>query len=188
MRVAKSKVISPGDLPGVGEATAEADDRLSKDTTFELLKSRRRRDALQYLKANEGEAKLGELAEHIAAKENDIEVSALSSDQRKRVYVGLYQCHLPKMQETGVIDFNKNRGTIALREAHTQLEPYLEESGDDSDKRMEAYVLALTALVGVVVSAGVLGLTPLDAVPHTGWAVLSTSALVLVTLVETYQQ
>jgi len=36
----------------------------------------------------------------------------LTSRERKRVYVGLYQCHLPKMDGVGVIEFDKNRGTI----------------------------------------------------------------------------
>jgi hypothetical protein len=72
----------------------------------------------------DGVTTLNVMAEHIAALENDIDVSQLSSSQRKRVYIGLYQCHLPKMDEYGVIDFQKNRGIITLKNT-TQLESYL---------------------------------------------------------------
>lgn len=85
----------------------------------------RRRGVLQYVEDEEGTVSLSDVAEHIAAEENNINIEMLSSDQRKRVYVGLYQCHLPKMDDAGVIDFNKARGTIELREAVSQLYPYL---------------------------------------------------------------
>ncbi|MFB6358651.1 MAG: hypothetical protein ABEJ96_06540, partial [Thiohalorhabdaceae bacterium] len=54
-------------------------------------------------------AELGDLAEHIASIENDKPEVALSSTERKRVYVALYQCHLPKMDDIGVIDFDEDR-------------------------------------------------------------------------------
>jgi hypothetical protein len=101
---------------------------LPLDQTFEILKNSRRRETLRYLKSNGGETTLSEVAEHIAALENDTTVRAITSAQRKRVYVGLYQCHLPKMDDTDVIDFDQNRGTIELGPNATQLDPYLEDS------------------------------------------------------------
>jgi hypothetical protein len=102
-------------------------DELSLSTTFELLKNRRRRETISYLLEHDGTSTLSDLAEHIAALENGIEVVELSSDQRKRVYIGLYQCHLPKLDKAGVIDFDKNRGTVVLRETVAdQLVPYLQ--------------------------------------------------------------
>jgi hypothetical protein len=100
---------------------------LSLSTTFELLKNRRRRETISYLLSHEETSTLSDLAEHIAAMENDIEIIELSSDQRKRVYIGLYQCHLPKLDKAGVVDFDKNRGTVVLNTQVTdQLIPYLE--------------------------------------------------------------
>jgi hypothetical protein len=103
------------------------DTELSLSTTFELLKNRRRRETISYLLDHDGQSTLSDLAEHIAALENGIEVVQLSSDQRKRVYIGLYQCHLPKLDKAGVIDFDKNRGTVLLKESVAdQLVPYLQ--------------------------------------------------------------
>lgn len=125
--------LSNGDQPGAGPEATPASRELSLDTTFELLKNRRRRKVLEYLRANGGESTLSDLAEQIAAVENDVEVRQLSSDQRKRVYIGLYQCHLPKMDGTDVVDYDKNRGTVVLREEAGELLEYLDEESTPAD-------------------------------------------------------
>ena len=153
---------------------------LSLDTVFEILKNRRRRDILQYLWQHEGTANIGELAEHIAALENDIDVSALSSSQRKRVYIGLYQCHLPKMDDAGIVAFDKHRGTVELNDAAAELTPYL-TADEPEPADLPTASLATALVVGALVPAGVLGLGPLAAVPVIGWALLSTVALLAVT-------
>ncbi|WP_199268380.1 DUF7344 domain-containing protein [Halomarina oriensis] len=157
--------------------------RLPLDTVFEILKNRRRRDILQYLWQHEGTANIGELAEHIAALENDIEVSALSSSQRKRVYIGLYQCHLPKMDDAGIVDFDKHRGTVELCEAASELTPYLTlDEPEQTD--LPTTSLAVSLVVGALVPMGVLGLGPLSAVPVIGWALVSTVTLLAVTFAQ----
>jgi hypothetical protein len=156
------------DLPG---AKRKADDALEIGDVFELLKNERRRRIITLLKEqDDGVSTLNVLAEHIAALENDIDVAQLSSSQRKRVYIGLYQCHLPKLDEYGVIEFRKNRGIVRLRDT-SQLEPYLteaakseteteseatdgtgsDESGTTADDRVEA-TSSISAL-----SAGAVG-------------------------------
>jgi len=103
----------------------ESEAELPLDQVFEILKNSRRRQTLHYLLQNGGEGTLSELAEHIAALENDVEVRAITSSQRKRVYVGLYQCHLPKMDDMNIVDFEKNRGTVEIAANAKRLEPYL---------------------------------------------------------------
>jgi hypothetical protein len=113
-----------------GESDADESDAtdgggLTKNEIFTILKNPRRRETLEYLERNDGEADLSDLAESLAARENDIEVEALSSTQRKRVYISLYQVHLPKMDDLGVLEFDKHRGTIELTDAGAILFPYL---------------------------------------------------------------
>ncbi|RDZ62045.1 hypothetical protein C5B90_16910 [Haloferax sp. Atlit-12N] len=169
---------------------------LSKDIVFEILKNQRRRDALRYLKENDGEAKLGDMAEFIAAKENGIEIKALSSSQRKRVYIGLYQCHLPKMDSAGIVDFEKNRGDITLLDTAKQLDQYLDgdvvstETDDEQSAPLAASPkrnLAIAAGVAATVSAGLLGVPGLEQIPAAGWAVLSTATLMAITAMESYK-
>jgi len=123
--------LSPGDSSDPSESESTNGDSqgydLPLDQIFEILKNSRRRQTLRFLYENDGETTLSEVAEHIAALENDTTVQAISSAQRKRVYVGLYQCHLPKMDDTDVIDFEQNRGTIEFGPNVDQLERYLDE-------------------------------------------------------------
>ncbi|WP_436935638.1 DUF7344 domain-containing protein [Halovenus marina] len=100
-------------------------DRLSKAHVFELLSAQRRQEVLRYLEANGGTATLGEVAEYIAGLECEVDPAQLNSQQRKRVYVGLYQCHLPKMADAGVIDYDQSRGDIELNERSARLLKYL---------------------------------------------------------------
>lgn len=135
---------------------------LPLDQTFEILKNSRRRETLQYLKEHGGEATLSEVAEHIAAIENETTVQAISSTQRKRVYVGLYQCHLPKMDDTDVVDFDQNRGTIELGPNAGQLDPYLDEPDRGEWHKIYLGITAAGAALFAVGQAGAqsYGLTP----------------------------
>ncbi|KAB1190014.1 hypothetical protein GJR96_17735 [Haloferax sp. MBLA0076] len=181
---------------GSCEVSEQEPESLSKDVVFEILKNQRRRDALRYLKENDGEAKLGDMAEFIAAKENDIDIKALSSSQRKRVYIGLYQCHLPKMDSAGIVDFDKNRGDITLLDAAEQLETYLNghvsndsDAAEESERLVSSPKRNLTIAAGVAatVSAGLLGVPGLEQIPAAGWAVLSTATLMAITAMESYK-
>lgn len=101
-------------------------DDLPLDVLFELLKNRRRRRVLRYLDRKSSTVDLGTLAEALAAEENDTSPRALSSSERKRVYICLYQCHLPKLDDAGVIEFDSNRGTITKTPLVSDLLNYVE--------------------------------------------------------------
>jgi hypothetical protein len=123
-RVEGGDAAREGDADTIGAGTPSGA-RLARDEVFELLSNRRRRDVLLYLDAQpDGTATLDTLAEHIAARENDVTVGQLSAAQRKRVYIGLYQCHLPKMDDLGVIEYDQDRGTVELQDI-SQFSRYL---------------------------------------------------------------
>jgi DNA-binding transcriptional ArsR family regulator len=109
-------------------------DQLPKDVVFGLLSNERRRQVLKYLNKETESASLSDLAEHIASIENDKPVAALSSGERKRVYICLYQAHLPKMDDANVIDYNQARGTVELRPKADQLFRYLAVDPDGTDR------------------------------------------------------
>lgn len=127
---------SAGDQSPDLELEDQSSGPLPLDQVFEILKNRRRRLVLHYLEENDGESSLSDLAEHIAAIENDTTIKAISSTQRKRVYVGLYQCHLPKMDDMDIIDFDQNRGTVVLSSNAEQVKSYLGEPDEQNWHRM----------------------------------------------------
>jgi hypothetical protein len=153
------------------DAEREGPESLSKDTVFELLKNQRRRDALTFLREEDGE--------------NGIDVQALTSSQRKRVYIGLYQCHLPKMASAGVVEFDKNRGNIRLRPEADQLEQFLAPTMP-TEAAPSKLPFLVAAGIGLATAAGVVGVPAFSALPAAAWAILSASALVVLAITEAY--
>lgn len=82
------------------------------DVVYDILRNERRRIVISLLQRSESELTIGELAEHIAAIENDKSISSLRSKERKRVYISLYQSHLPKMDQADVITYDSDRGVV----------------------------------------------------------------------------
>ena len=171
-------------LGSIGAESRSNGSDLEKGEVFDILKNSRRRSIIRYLRAHDGYAELNDVAEHIAADENDTTVRQISSDQRKRVYIGLYQCHLPKMDKLGVVEYDKNRGTIELQESVSQLLPYIdpinEESENDADPERNWLAPAIAGAVVVVVGLGTLGVGALSAVPAAGWTLLCIAAIVAI--------
>lgn len=110
------------------EPPSAPQEALSQDEIFHILQTQRRRDALRYLKMHENPVEMRDLAEQVAAWENDTTVQALTSAERQRVYIALYQSHLPKLDRQGIIDYNQSRGVVERAELASQFDPYLKES------------------------------------------------------------
>lgn len=88
---------------------------------IEILSCARRRWAVQYLAEQPPDATvtISDLSEHVSAREYECTVTELTSKQRERVYVALYQTHLLTMDS--IIDYNRDRGTITPTEAPERL-------------------------------------------------------------------
>ena len=142
------------------EPSADGDEepeQLPLDQVFGILKNQRRRHVLRILKASdEPEISLSDLAEQIAAWENDKPIAQITSGERKRVYVGLYQCHLPKMDDMGVISFNKPRGLISLDADVDVLYTYLDTVDEPDEPSWHAYPALLSAGAALVLTAALL--------------------------------
>lgn len=139
--------IEPEPEDGDDAEPEEEQSALPKDVQFDILKNRRRRLVLRYLFENENPVSIGTLSEHVAGIENDKDPRSLDSQERKRAYVGLYQCHLPRMDDADVIDFNKSRGQIELGAHADALQQHVEPTREDHPPWPKAYlVLSLLGL------------------------------------------
>lgn len=137
--------------------STDSNSRLTSDSVFELLSSKRRRMVLFYLRQEREPTSVNELAEQIAAMENEVEVEDLTSQQQKRVYVSLYQTHLPKLEAMGVIDYDKEAGQVALNDRAVEIDSYL------SPASSQEYPWQLHYLVLALGSVAVLLLTVFEA-------------------------
>ncbi|WP_223301636.1 hypothetical protein [Haladaptatus sp. R4] len=153
-------------------ADVSPEPELSKDKIFHLLQTPRRRHVLRYLKDNDGIVEMRNLAEQVAAWENETTVQALTSDERQRVYIPLYQSHLPKLDEEGIIEYNQSRGTVERTELADQLDRYLtvETQTEDDEESIqqpswESYYLGVSVLSTILLAGTVLGAPILTALP-----------------------
>lgn len=149
---------------------------LSEDLIFDVLKNRRRRYTLHYLKQQDRPVELSELAEQVAAWENNTTVEGLSANERKSVYTSLYQTHLPKLADAGIVDYNQNRGVVELSENASQLEGYLRPQDEFPWIR---YYVGLAVVSAILVLGDLLGVPPFDAIPDEVWGILIVAAFVL---------
>lgn len=106
------------------DVSAPAD--LSTEDVYDVLSNRRRRYAIHYLKQVGGPIDVSTLAEQVAAWENDKSVEELASQERKRVYISLYQSHLPTLEKRGLITYDAERKIVELTGPITDAEIYLE--------------------------------------------------------------
>jgi len=103
------------------------EDQLSQDTVFDILSNSRRRYVLYYLRQESEPIQLTKLAEHVAAWENGTDIESVGKQERKRMYVSLYQTHIPKLADTGLVGYDKEAGTVALTERGFAMDQHLSE-------------------------------------------------------------
>lgn len=133
-------------------STDETD--LDQNVIFDVLSSSRRRYVLYYLSRQEGPVELPDLAKEVAAWEMETAVEDLSPQERKRVYVSLYQTHVPKLDEVGLVEYDQDTGEVRLTPRSRQIEGFLRESPTTRERFVNVAVVLGASLVVLV--AGVL--------------------------------
>lgn len=154
--------VDRGRPPAIDRSSATTDRdgaSLSIDEVCHLLQNERRRNVLRYLRDTDDHRKIGEIAETAAAIESDTPIDQLHHDDRKRVYIALYQVHLPKLADSGVIDYDKDRGTVAPTNAAQRLYDAMDAitgtATDRSHGRSSSNAVA-KPIAGVALLSGVL--------------------------------
>lgn len=140
---------------------------ISQSDVFDVLSNPRRRFVLYYLREIDDTVELNELAKAIAAWENDTDESELTDQDRKRVYVSLYQTHIPKLTDVGLVEYDQDSGTVHLTDRTSVIDNYLTDS-DTSIPWQYLYlglsVVGALAFGLVWLEVGLFGAIPLLAV------------------------
>ena len=145
------------------------DDTPGKGEVFDLLSNHRRRYVIHFCKQADGAVEVGEVAEQVAAWENEKTVEEIDHAERKRVYTSLQQTHLPTLADADMILYEN--GTVELTDRASELDVYLDVVPSGSIPWAE-YYLGLS-VIGFGVLAGVAaGVLPTDPVPAVGWAAI----------------
>lgn len=146
---------------------------LTKDAIYSMLSNRRRRLVLNYLRRTEEEVSVRDLSEEVAALENGIDANEVTYKQRKRVYTSLHQTHLPKLDDVGVVVYDRDRGTISLTSLAAELDSFLDNT--DEPPRPDSwsmYYLGLSTLSILLVTLAWTRLFPFTLVPDLVYGLL----------------
>ena len=122
------------------EAANAAVSGISTTEIHSILSNKRRLFLLEELVAIAGqEAEFNDLVDAVAERELGITPDDPSwSDERKKVRVSLYQTHIERLRDAGVVDYERKTGLIELGEHADEILPYLDVGsaaathGDDS--------------------------------------------------------
>ena len=175
MGVKRLASLLPGDTGG----------QFSEQTVFHLLRNQRRRYALHYLKREQAPVEMGDLVDQVAAWENGTTPDAVDDDERQRVYVSLFQSHLPRMEERGIVRIDEESRTISLTDAAAGIDVYVDVVPAE-DLRWSEYYLALSGLCGAFLAVVWLDVYPFVEVADAVWLQL-IAALYLVSALVHYR-
>ena len=179
--------IATKSLPG-GHSNTNFETRfLSREEIFEVLSSKRRQYILHYLdKHDGGEIELRDLVDYVAARENDTPIKELNGAQRKRVYTGLRQSHLPKLADVGIIEYEQRRGIVEPTDQAKHAHLYLEYV-PEKDISWSEYYVGLSAVAATLVVVSGAGIFPFSEIPSLGLALVLVSVFAVSSIAHLYE-
>jgi hypothetical protein len=143
----------------------------SREEVFDAVKNLRRRYVLYYLQRYGGPVELGELAEQVAAWENDATIPEVSPSQRKSVYSALHQTHLPKLESAGVLRYDADRSLVRPTDRASRLDLQLASDPQTSIPWHHLY-LAVAAVSLLVLTSAWMGMYPFTLLSGIQYALL----------------
>ena len=134
--------VGPNGSPyaGVGGQTSSENGETSDERAFtrsviySVISNDRRRYVLRYLEEEDREVYLREVAERVAAWENDEPVEAVTTQDRRRVETALRQFHIPKMDDAGFVSYDERRKTVRLAVSPSAFVDYLDPRSTESHR------------------------------------------------------
>jgi hypothetical protein len=149
----------------------------SKDELFQILSNSRRRYIIYYLARADEPVSLNRLATKIAATESDTSESEVTSEERQRVYISLYQTHLPKLEQSGIVTYDEDERIVSLIDDFREDGFFWMDGGRNRSRARFRRYLALLAAGWVLVGGVWLSVSPFTLLGWTGVALLVTVGL-----------
>lgn len=119
------------------------------DVVFDLLASSRRRLLLRLLLEHDGAVPLRQLSREIAGHELGTASAAVDSDEIQRVYISLYQTHVPALEQHGIVEYDSTHRVVTLDTRHSEVLPDLAETRP-RDRHVAVVFGILTLLLGAL--------------------------------------
>lgn len=88
---------------------------------FPLLADERRRIVIHYLTRQVGAVSVEDLADHLAFREGTRDEEAI-----ERILINLHHSHLPRLADSGLVRFDRERKTVTGRATLEAVRPFLD--------------------------------------------------------------
>lgn len=103
-----SNSANPSPEPQAGTA----DEEPSVDDLFDVLTDVRRRHVLTILAGRDASMAVDALARTVAGRVHDADPASLDESRIRDVHVALHHVHLPKLDEVGLVDYDRDDGAV----------------------------------------------------------------------------
>ncbi len=152
---------------------------------YKMLANQRRRYTIHYLKEQDGTVPLGLLAEQVSAWEHDTSLDQITSNQRKAVYTALQQRHLPKLDDAGIVNFDKRAGTVEATDSLQTIDIYAEVV-EEGEFPWSQYYLGLSTITLALMVAVWANAYPLAALPDIAWGIFCAVSFTVSAIVHVF--
>lgn len=157
------------------------------DEQYEVLSNRRRRYTIHALKQQDEVIEVGSLADQVTAWEEEVPIDRISREGRHSVYNSLRQIHLPKLDDTEIVEFDKDRGTIAPTAEIKDLEIYM-EFVEGKQLPWHMFQLQVAAVSFLLLVAIWLEVWPFVLLPDIAWTGVIVAMICVVAVVQYYDK
>ena len=151
---------------------------------YDLFRNIRRRYVLYYAKQVDRPVSVDELVKKLSCWEEPIDAAGHAAEHHRSIYNSLRQTHLPKLEEAGLVEYDRDEQSVWLTEQATRVEcyPTATTSVWGRKYRLSCLVVAVVAVVDLVATLPVVGL------PSPVWSKGIYLAFILVTIGRIYRR
>lgn len=160
----------------------ENQEPLSQNEIFQILSSHRRQRVIEICERATAPVSLSDLAQEIAAIEEEKEITELTGTERKRIYTSLQQTHLPRMARAEVINYDGR--TIELTKEGSAITEYTDMVPPGTIS-WAVYYFGLSLISAITVAGVYIDIYPAY-IPDITWAVLITILVGSSSIVQLY--
>ncbi|MDJ1432663.1 hypothetical protein [Halostagnicola sp. A-GB9-2] len=100
-------------------------EELTLEALRSVLSSRRRRAIIRYVLAADDSVTVKQLVRALSESENDPTFETTFLERCQRVHDSLSQTHLPKLEEYGIVEYERGAGRVSPAAHLLALEPYV---------------------------------------------------------------
>jgi DNA-binding transcriptional ArsR family regulator len=159
------------------------------DDLYDALSNSRRRAVLHYLKQRDEESAvdISELSRVLVAWEQNVTREQVAYDDRHSVHTSLRQFHLPKMEESNLVEINPQGTAVELTTLADGLDIYVEPV-TENDAPWSTYFVGLSVVSGFLLSIASVGVWPLATLSGLQISVVVVVTFVISSLAFAYDQ